>query len=372
MGVSLKLNDTHRRLLTLLRRHQPVSRAELGKLSRLGSGPVTQITRDLLLAGLIAEGERIRGGRGQPALPLMLNPAGALSFGVSMIPGKIRVVAIDFAGTILDEAVAETTDNGPATIAGIVSGQIEQICKKTRLHDRNRILGVGFALPGFFSEDHEHMHVVPEHAALRSDRLREAFAENLGLPCWIENDATAAAIAEFYLQGGSADCVVTLLINYGIGGGLVLDGQPFRGSFGNAGEIGAFFPLDKPRPSGTDLLKHLRDAGVHVSSLSDIAYEGEKERSVCDAWAERAGGQLRDLIASAWSWFDPELVVISGALPSGLLQEVVSKAAADEAFDQHPHRPRPIVRASIVGPAVAAVGAAHIPLHEFTRLKLNT
>lgn len=371
MVSSLKLNDTHRRLLILLRRNQPISRAALGKLSGLGSGPVTQITRDLLLAGLITEGDRIRGGRGQPALPLMLDPAGALSFGVSLIPGRIRVVAIDFAGAIVDETVAQTSDNGPATIAGIVSGQIEQICKKVRLHDRNRILGVGFALPGFFSEDHERMHVVPEHATLRSNRLSETFSQHLGLSCWIENDATAAAIAEFYTQEEGADCLVTLLINYGIGGGLVLDGQPFRGGFGNAGEIGAFFPLDKPRPSGTDLLQRLGEAGVQVAALSDIAYAGDAERAVCDAWARRTGGQLRELIASAWSWLDPALVVIAGALPSDLLQEVVRQVAAEEAFNEHPHRPRPTVRASTIGSGVSAVGAAHIPLHEFTRLRVS-
>jgi len=371
MAISLKLNDTHRRLLILLRRNQPISRAALGKLSGLGSGTVTQITRDLLLAGLIKEGDRIRGGRGQPALPLMLDPAGALSFGVGMIPGRLRVVAIDFAGAVVDEAVAETSGNGPDAIAAIVAGQIDQICKKVRLHDRSRILGVGFALPGFFSDDHEHMHVVAEHATLRSNKLREAFSEALGLPCWIENDATAAAIAEFYLQGEGADSLVTLLINYGIGAGLVLDGQPFRGGFGNAGEVGAFFPLDRPRPSGTDLLQTLRGADVQVSSLSDIAYEGVKERAVCDAWADRAGEQLRALIGAAWSWLDPELVVVAGALPSDLLQEVVRRAAVKEAFDEHPHRPRPTVRASSVGSGVSAVGAAHIPLHEFTRPRNN-
>lgn len=366
MTFPLKLNETHRRLLNLIRRNQPVPRAALGKLAGLGSGPVTQITRDLLLAGLIREGERIRGGRGQPALPLMLDPSGALSFGVSMIPGKLRIVAIDFAGTVVEEAVARTADNGPETIASIAGEQIDQICRKVRLLDRNRILGVGFALPGFFFEDHEHMRVVDEHAAWRGTPLSEVFAKTLGLACWIENDATAAAIAEFYLQHENADCLITLLINYGIGGGLFIGGQPFRGGHGNAGEIGAFFPLDKPRPSGTDLLNELKARNVSVTSLSEVSYQSGLERDVCDVWAERAGTQLRELISQAWSWLDPELVVLAGSVPQALLEAVVRSISTDTIFAEYADRPHPVVRASSIGPGVAAVGAAHIPLHEFT------
>ena len=366
MAFPLKLNDSHRRLLALIRRNEPIPRAALGKLAGLGSGPVTQITRDLLLAGLVREGERIRGGRGQPALPLMLDPGGALSFGVSMIPGKLRIVAIDFAGSVVDEAVAPAPDNGPEAIAQIVSSHIDQTCKKVRLHDRDRILGVGFALPGFFFEDHDHMRVVDEHAAWRGEPLSDVFSRGLDLPCWIENDATAAVIAEFYRQEEGADCMIAFLINYGIGAGLVIGGHPFRGGHGNAGEIGAFFPLDKPRPSGTDLLEYLRAAGLEVSSLSDVTVADEAARAACFAWAKRGGGQLQELVASAWSWFDPELMVVSGSLPGELLQEVVESVSADTLFAEHPDRPSPRLRASRIGPSVAAVGAAHIPLHEFT------
>ncbi|APR53976.1 ROK family protein [Sphingomonas koreensis] len=366
MPFPLKLNDSHRRLVSLIRRHQPVPRANLGKLSGLGSGPVTQITRDLLLAGLIREGERIRGGRGQPALPLMLDPAGALSFGVSMIPGKLRIVAIDFAGTMVEQTIAAMPDNGPLSVAGIIGAQIDQICKKVRLHDRNRILGVGFALPGFFFGDHEHMRVVDEHASWRQEPLSELFARALDVPCWIENDATAAAMAEYYQQPGETNALITLLVNYGIGSGLVLAGQPFRGGHGNAGEVGAFYPLDRPRPSGTDLLKRLQAEGVELRGLTDIDYTDPRHRAVCDIWSRDAGTQLRDLIASAWSWLDPERIVLSGPLPPALLQRLVADIGTDSIFAQHPDRPAPQVVPSTLGAEVAALGAAHIPLHAFT------
>jgi len=366
MIASLKLNESHRRLIALIRRHQPVSRANLGKLAGLGSGPVTQLTRDLLLAGLIREGDRIRGGRGQPALPLTLDPAGALSFGVGMVPGKLRIVAIDFAGRVVEEAIAPTSNNAPATIAAIVAEHIDQMCKKVRLHDRSRILGVGFALPGFFFQDHAHVRMVDEHASWRSQPLSELFTRVLDLPCWIENDATAAAMAEYYQQDGHARSLVTLLVNYGIGGGLILDGQPFRGGHGNAGEVGAFYPLDRPRPSGTDLLRCLAAGGVELDGLTDIDAGDPRHMEICAAWCREAGAQLSPLIESAWSWLDPELIVVAGALPLAVLERLVEEIDAESAFAKHPDRPAPTLRASSAGAGVAAVGAAHAPLHAYS------
>lgn len=366
MSFPLKLNDSHKRLLNLIRRHQPATRAQIGKLGGLGSGPVTQLTRDLLLVGLIREGERIRGSRGQPALPLELDPSGALSFGVGMIPGKLRVVAVDFTGCVVAEAVAATSNDHPEAIGAIIASKIEQMCKNVGKLDPDRILGVGFALPGYFFDDATHMHVVDEHASWRHKPLSELFSREIGLPCWIENDATAASIAEFYQQSEQADCLITLLVNYGIGSGLIIDGKPFRGGHGNAGEVGAFFPIDQPRPSGTDLLRQLSDAGCSATSLSDITLRDASEHEASMAWAKRAGNQLGSLISSAWSWLDPELIVVSGSLPQALLAEIVQHLSAPSIFAEHPHRPSPQVRASRVGPSVAAIGAAHIPLHEFT------
>lgn len=366
MPIPLKLNDTHRRLVILIRRHQPISRAELGKIAGLGSGPVTQITRDLLLAGLICEGERVRGRRGQPALPLMLDPTGAISFGVALTPGKLRVTAIDFAGEVLDDATAPAAAEDPEALIAVAGQQIDQICKRLRVRDRSRILGVGLALPGFFFEDNAHMRIVDEHASWREKPLSQVFADALALPCWIENDATAAAIAEFYRARVLPKCMITLLINYGVGGGAVIDGRPFRGSHGNAGEIGAFFPLDAPRPSGTDLLNLLRAEGVAVESLPGIDWGDATHRAVCERWADRAGAQLRTLIDAAWSWLDPDLVTISGALPAPLLDRLVEAVDGSAIFGRHPDRPYPVIRASELGAGVSAIGAAHLPLHVFS------
>lgn len=365
MPFPLKLNDSHRRIAMLIRQHQPVTRAQLARLTGLGSGPITQVTRDLLLAGLVKQGARLKGGRGQPALPLMLDPSGTLSFGVGMIPGRLRIVAIDFAGSVIDEEFAPASSDGPASIVATVRASIERICRKVRLIDPDRILGVGFAVPGFFFADHAHVRTVEEHATWRAENLEAFFSRELGHPCWVENDATAAAIAEYYRLNAAPGALITLLINYGIGAGLVLNGRVFRGRFGNAGEIGAFFPLDRPRPSGTDLLRFMRGWDIGIDSLDQIDLNDSKHQAAAYAWAAQSSGQVRELIHSAWSWFDPEQIVLSGALPVAVLGKVVDHADLDRLFAQDRDRPRPEVVVSQIGANVSAIGAAHLPIHAF-------
>lgn len=366
MPFPLKLNDSHRRIAMLIRQHQPVTRAQLARLTGLGSGPVTQVTRDLVLAGLVKEGNRIKGGRGQPALPLMLDPSGTLSFGIGMIPGRLRIVAIDFTGAVIDEELAPAPSNGPDTVAAMVRESMERMCRKARLIDTDRILGVGFAVPGFFFADHAHVRTVEQHSTWRAENLEALFSEAVGQKCWVENDATAAAIAEYYRLNAAPRSLITLLINYGIGAGLVLDGSVYRGRFGNSGEIGAFFPLDKPRPSGTDLLKFMRDWGIEIASLDKVDLSDSKHQAASAAWAAQSSRQIRELVHSAWSWFDPERIVLSGALPRPILAQLLEHANLDAMFAQDGDRPKPETAVSHIGANVSAIGAAHLPIHAFT------
>lgn len=367
MSTILKLNDTHRRLLSAIRQNQTITRVELSRLLAIGTGPVTQLTRELMLAGLIVEGDRLRGGRGQPALPLMLEPSGAISFGVSLSPGRVIALGVDFCGAIVAEREWKLTTQRPQDIAEEVERAIAEILKQKAMSDRSRVLGVGFALPGFFLADHQHMEVVGQSTSWSDIDLKEVFQAELGLPCWIENDATAAAIGEYYENGRQAkQCLVSILINYGIGAGLIINGHPFRGAFGNAGEIGSFFPLDAPRPSGNDLLATMRAAGITCDALHEFNWEDPDHARIGSAWAERSGAQIAELVATAWSWLDPDVITISGSIPGPLIERLVESFHVQGLFTRQPNRPNPALQASKRGAEVVAIGASHLPLHHAT------
>jgi predicted NBD/HSP70 family sugar kinase len=86
-------------------------------------------------------------------------------------------------------------------------------------------------------------------AAALAEQLHALNAERRQIEADIVNEAAAMAEA-FSSEGRTARSLVLLLINYGIGAGVVIDGRPLRGAHGNVGEIGAYYPLGRPRPSG--------------------------------------------------------------------------------------------------------------------------
>ncbi|MBR7410035.1 sugar kinase, partial [Klebsiella pneumoniae] len=76
----------------------PVTRAELARLSGLTAGAITQQCRELMFLGLVVEGERNTGQRGQTSLPLSLNPGGGCAIGLSFSPGLIDMTVVALSG----------------------------------------------------------------------------------------------------------------------------------------------------------------------------------------------------------------------------------------------------------------------------------
>jgi glucokinase len=171
--------------------------------------------------------------------------------------------------------------------------------------------------------------------------LTSLVSEALDRPAVVDNDATAAAVAEWWYgagRGGRARDLVYLTISTGVGGGLILDGRPFRGAAGNAGELGHLTVDWQGRPcgcgrrgcleayaSGTNIAARAREAlAAHPepSTLREAA--GLTARDVADA--ARAGDPLAgsiwdettailaSAVANILDVFNPELVVLGGGV----------------------------------------------------------
>ncbi|MCE8020334.1 MarR family transcriptional regulator [Halomonas sp. MCCC 1A11036] len=93
-----ELSPSQRTILDLLRNHEGSSRAELAVLAGLSPAALTRQIKELLDLGLVMEGARRSGLRGQPALPLSLRPEAAYSIGLAFSLHEIEVVGIDFRG----------------------------------------------------------------------------------------------------------------------------------------------------------------------------------------------------------------------------------------------------------------------------------
>ncbi|WP_037384602.1 ROK family transcriptional regulator [Serratia sp. DD3] len=358
----LDLRGSQRLLLELIRRHAPVTRAQLARLSKLTAGAITQQCRELIFSGLVVEGERNTGQRGQPSLPLRLNPGGGCAIGLSFSPGCIDMTVVDLSGRQLLSLREVHQENQPLDTTLIqIKTLVEQTLKKRQLQHA-RILGIGYAVPGFLKADGKKRHCVSWLESWRDVDLLQAFSDNLPWPTWVENNANASAIGELYSGEWNDYSDLTFIdLGYGIGAGMVVGHRLLHGGFYNAGEVGMAFPSGLPRPSYKDLLATLESEGLMEAQLLQLI---EQQHPVLEAWFNRCCSQVEQTVLGCLQWIDPQLIVLGGAMPQPVLARLVQAINQRLAIKLDPHRPKVRLVASSMGALSASHGAAMIPLYQ--------
>jgi glucokinase-like ROK family protein len=193
---------------------------------------------ELLRLQLIHETGVNFAGAGRPATLLEINPEAGCIIGAEFGVDFVSVALTDFVGQVLWRRVAEAepTESQETTISRTL--ELAEAAMGAARQGGHALLGVGLALPGtvdpavgmLIFAPNLHWHNVP---------LRDIFHERTGLRVFVENDANAAAIAEhlFGVARASKDFVF-VFAGVGIGGGLFLNGELYRGKNGYAGELG--------------------------------------------------------------------------------------------------------------------------------------
>jgi glucokinase len=305
--------------------------------------------------------------------------------------GGTKIAFACFDGQELDESaiVATDTSSSEALIEQLIEG-INR-CRGARLD------GVGIGVPSIVEFATGRV-VSSANIPLRNVPLREQLGERLGVPVFVDNDATVAALAEAHdddLRMVASDLVM-LTIGTGVGGGLVLGGRIYRGATGAAGELGhtmvgmdmhgpvpeagqfpqrgslegeaaghafdglvtAYARANPSSPLGRRLA-----AGEHLTGVEAVqaAHNGDADaRQMIELWGERVGIG----IANAINTFDPEEVVIGGgaARAGELLMEPARRTAA--AYVLPGLGSATTIRAARHGVRAGVLGAALLAAHE--------
>lgn len=305
--------------------------------------------------------------------------------------GGTKIAVARLTGSQLSESTIEPTE---------LSGQealIEQLVRMISECRGEDLDGVGLGVPSIVEFDSGRV-VSSANVPLADVPLRQVLGEQVGVPVFVDNDATVAALAEAHdeqLQMVARDLVM-ITIGTGVGGGLVLGGRIYRGATGGAGELGhTMIGLDLSRPvpaagkfpqlgslehaaAGHALdalvadcadrqpdsaLGRLRAAGRKVGGADAVecARDGDPVAArLVELWAERVGVG----IANAINTFDPEEVVIGGgaALAGDLLLEPAKRTAA--AYVLPGLGTRTTIRVARHGVGAGVLGAALLAVHE--------
>ncbi len=320
------------RIVDFLRTNGTASRAELSRRTGLSRSTVSTLVSDLQRRGLVVERAGEFAGEGQPGRPaalLELDPSAGAAVGVDFDHDKVRVAVSDLSRSVLAEASApHDVDHDADGALDLAAELIEQRRRGRRARARAP------ARRG--------------HRARRPDRPRQRLAAPVGRPArlvgrgrgqrdrearwrrpaYVDNDANLGALAEVTLGAGrNARFAAYVSISSGIGAGIIVDGRPYRGHRGTAGEIGHVV-VDPQGPicrcgnrgcletlaSGPALLRLVqasRDEELTVKQMIELARDGDAgcRRAIADA-GQVVGGVVAGLV----NLFSPEMVVIGGDL----------------------------------------------------------
>lgn len=308
-----------------------------------------------------------------------------LTIGVDIGGTKIAAGLVDAEGTIVDRlrrpTPAEDTDATAGTMAAMI----------VELAERGDATAVGLGAAGFVSADRSTVLFAP-NLPWRDEPLGERLTSLTGLPVVVENDANAAAWAEFRFGAArDAHSALTVTIGTGVGGGVVIDDQLLRGARGFAAEIGHM----TVKPNGRLCGCGLHGCWERYGSGSALVLEARETASVQPAWCARmialAGGdpwaisgmdiaraaaegdeaalKMFEIIgtwngrglADAAALLDPEIVVLAGGVADNgeILRGPVEQSFRTNLTARDFREVPPVVLATLGGDA-GIIGAADL------------
>jgi predicted NBD/HSP70 family sugar kinase len=338
-------------VLEAIRQHGPIARGDIAGRVGLTVQTVSNIIRELEEQDFIAGVRNAPKSRGYPATNLSINPDGGYAIGINITPLGLEAALINLAGQVVVREQRKLSNPSPDAAFGEIFDLVEKF--KTAKLGR-RMLGIGLAMPGPF--DVESMSFVGPTTleGWQGVPVQKHLAESTGLPAFIEVDHAAAALGErLYGRGKEFRDFYYIYFGVGLGGCMVQDGQPLRGSFRNAGEIGhmPLVPNGEPCSCG--------NRGCLERYMSMEAYERRSRVIGAEGWIAETAPLVRSAIVMIENLFDPETIIIGGLVEDRLLDHLLAAAEPlANSISQRKNRTYPRVMRSVMGHDAVLRGAA--------------
>ncbi len=352
-------HDNTLAVIRTLRDQGPVARVDLGALNGISSATVTSISAELLQQGLISERppETPRPtGRGRPKTLIELNAQAACVVCIKLSINEIQLVVGDFTGQVRhsEHHTVSTLTLSADDLAVLLEEKIDAACDQL-LGGFQRLAGICLAVQGVVSSQNGTIIWSPA-LSFRNAPISARLTERFHCSVLLENDANCIA-SVLAAKPDYADCpnVVVIMLGYGIGMSVLINGVPYLGANGSAAEFGH----SKYQPDGalcacgrrgcieayaSDYALY-RAAADHLNLPSgDSAHPSEQQMQALtqlamngDPAAQRiyaeAGRALGIGIANILALFNPDLVLITGSGVRGFdAMQATMHSAIDEAL----------------------------------------
>lgn len=365
------LTDKERKNLSILeviRKNGPISRTDISKITELNIVTVSNYVNHYIKKNLVVEGELDESTGGRKPVLVELNPKSGYIVGVGLNMMSVVGVLVDLEINVIAEIKRERSPENSETLIQNMVDLAAEIIEKAGI-DREKIAGVGVGVPGIIDERGRTIRwpqSLGEKDLSVCLSIKDTFEKRLNIPTFVENDANAAVLGEKWL-GLDRDVRHMVYMFSGVGCGVLVNGEIYRGASGAAGELGinsgkstkeyaeeiapqlgrwgmdlgtvegAKAALAKGEPT---LLKDYVEGHADQLNFKHIVRGVKEKDPVALRLIDKAGQDLGKKIAFLVNLLNPEIVVIGGGIEDcgapllDSIKQTVKDWAVEEASNQ--------------------------------------
>lgn len=359
-------------VLERIRLHAPLSRAQLSSQTGLNKATVSNLVAELITDGLVYETGLGESSGGRKPLMLLFNSRAGFVLGIEVSVQYIKGALTDLAGAIEAELTLSLTQHDPAFIIGQIRKLVQELMQATPPSPHG-IVGIGLGVPGMVDETGTVLFA--PNLGWEEVPLRQQLEAELGLPVVVDNEANVGAQGELYygMDGDHRQLVrdlVYISAGSGIGAGIIIDGKPYQGAWGYAGETGhmtidwngrlcscgsrgcwELYASEKAYASST-----LKLPAHNTAELLPFAQQGEASTlSVLEDIGRYLGVGITNIVNS----LNPGMLIIGGPLAEARpwLEQSMREVIDERALPYH--RRQLQIRFSTLGSRSTMLGAAY-------------
>jgi N-acetylglucosamine repressor len=317
-------------VLNTIKTNGPLPRTEIARANNLSAATITGIVAELIRDGLVFEKEEGDSSGGRPPILLALNPRNRFVIGLKLTEDRIIGALTDLEAIILHQETIAWSGLSPEAAVDGIEELIGRLLPAAGI-DRHLILGIGIGLAGIIDA---HTGLVRQSPYLpwRDLDLRGLIQDRLNIPVFLDNDVNMLTLAEKWFGSGQGIAnFLVVTVGRGVGLGIVVNNQFYRGVSGGAGEFGHIVvdaggpPCDCGKRGCLEayiedaaLLRQAHEAAAcgelsrPVETIEDLVALSENGDPVARRIFAGAGEVLGRSLANLINIFNPELILLAG------------------------------------------------------------
>ncbi|WP_442956387.1 ROK family transcriptional regulator [Paenibacillus sp. YIM B09110] len=360
-------------------KHAPLSRAQISELTGLNKATVSSLVQDLIDSNLVLEIGPGESSGGRKPVMLLFNGTAGYAVGIDLGVNYIRGVLSDLEGNVVSELQRRMKRQDPDFALEQLASCIEELMGKAP-ESAYGIVGIGVGVPGIV-DDHGSILFAP-NLKWRQVELQRLLEERFELPVTIDNEANAGAQGEQkYGAGRGIRNQIYVSVGIGIGTGIILNKELYKGASGFSGELGhlSIEYNGKPCSCGNQGCWELyasenalleRAASLGFDSLEDLLASAEEGNEQVRELISSIGDYLGAGIANIVNVFNPDVVIIGNRMSRAKTWLEQSVQAAVDRRTLSYHRERLLILFAELQDQSAVRGAAYYAISKFfTKIK---